>query len=422
MTVKSLTLGAALLLASSAIGHAATIDELQQQIDSMNGEIKALKAAEADKKEAARKETAKPDASAGKSLLERTRFGGYGELDYIFTRENGNGKGGNKFDPHRIVLYMDSQLSPWIELKTELEWEHGGVKDELNEEGELSGEVAVEQAFVDFKLSPCFNVKTGVMLVPLGAVNLYHEPTSINSTERPALDQFLIPSTWSEMGVGIHGSLGKKADYQLLALSGLDGSKFSAGKGLRGGRQNLNQDNNNGKAVAGRLELRPAGNLYTNLSFYHGNSAPSGSAYTTIGAFDGKYSLGSVDLAGEYVFVYQDKPADLGVSDIGRTMSGYWIEGAWHILPDSMKTGRLADSDALIFARWSELDTQEGEVVDPSKSSGRFDRNYTTFGVVFKPTTTVSIKADYQIYDDHRSSGETPLDNDKFQMSVGFVF
>jgi len=412
MTVKTLTLSAALLLASTTIGHATTIDELKRQIDSMNSEIKTLKAGEAGKNE----------GNAAKSLLERTHFGGYGELDYIFTRENGNGKGGNSFDPHRIVLYMDSQLSPWIDLKTELEWEHGGVKDELNEEGELSGEVAVEQAFVDFKLSPAFNVKAGVMLVPLGAVNLYHEPTNFNSTERPALDQFLIPSTWSEMGAGIHGSLGKKADYQLLALNGLDGSKFSAKKGLRDGRQNLNLDNNNGKALAGRLELRPAENLYANLSFYHGNSSVKDRALTTIGAFDGKYSLGSIDLAGEYVFVYQDKTANLGVTDIGRTMSGYWVEGAWHILPSTMKTGRLAEADALVFARWSEFDTQQGEIADPSQSSGRFDRNYTTFGVVFKPTTTVSIKADYQIYDDHRGAGETPLDNDKFQVSVGFVF
>lgn len=428
MNMKNIVLTATLLLGSSAVGHATTIDELQRQIDSMGSEIKALKAAEAaktaaGKTETAKTETARPDTFTGKSLLERTRFGGYGELDYIFSRENGNGKGGNSFDPHRIVLYVDSPLTNWINFTSELEWEHGGVKDELNEEGELSGEVSVEQAYLDFKLSPALNVKAGVMLVPLGAINLYHEPTSINSSERPALDQFLIPSTWSEMGAGIHGALGDKADYQLLLLNGLDGSKFSAKKGLRGGRQNLNVDGNNGKAVAGRLELRPATDLSTNFSFYSGNSADSGkAAYTTIGAVDARYSLGSFDLAGEYVYVYQDKPARLGVSNIGRSMSGYWIEGAWHVMPQKMKTGRLAEADALVYARWSEFDTQQGKVVDPTKESGLYDRNYTNFGVVFKPTTTVSIKADYQIYDDHRKPGEKPLDNDKFQLSVGFVF
>ncbi len=55
-------------------------------------------------------------------------------------------------------------------------------------------------------------------------------------------------------------------------------------------------------------------------------------------------------------------------------------------------------------------------------SSGRFDRNYTTFGLVFKPVTTLAIKADYQIYDDRRGAGEIPLDNDKFQLTLGFVF
>jgi hypothetical protein len=412
MNMKSLTIAVALLLSSSAIGHTTTIDELQSQIDSMSSEIKTLKSAGAGKSE----------GYSGKSLLERTHFGGYGELDYVFTRENGNGNGGNTFDPHRIVLYMDSQLAPWINFTSELEWEHGGVKDEPNSDGTLSGEASVEQAYLDFKLSRAFNIKAGAMLVPLGAINLYHEPTNLNSSERPALDQILIPSTWSEMGAGIHGSLGDRVDYQLLLMNGLDGSKFSAKDGIRDGRQNFNADNNHGKAVAGRLELRPLSNLNTNLSVYSGNSAAQGSAYTTIGAVDAKYSLGSIDLAGEYVYVYQDKPASLGATDIGRNMSGYWVEGAWHVMPKEMKSGRLADADALLFARWSQLDTQQGNIADPAKSSGQFFRNYTNFGVVFKPTTTVSIKADYQLYDDHSSAGETPLDNDKFQLSVGFVF
>jgi hypothetical protein len=34
----------------------------------------------------------------------------------------------------------------------------------------------------------------------------------------------------------------------------------------------------------------------------------------------------------------------------------------------------------------------------------------------------VVVKADYQIYGDHRGSGELPIDNDKFQVSLGFVF
>jgi predicted porin len=172
------------------------------------------------------------------------------------------------------------------------------------------------------------------------------------------------------------------------------------------------------------MKIRPCTNLYTNFSFYTGNSAPSGSpaAYTTVAAFDGKYSIGDFDIAGEYARVYQDNPAALGVTDIGHNMSGYWVEGAYHFMPKSLKKGKLADADAVAFARWSEFNTQDGGAIDPAKVSGRFDRNYTTFGIAFKPATTVVIKADYQIYGDHRAAGEIPLDNDKFQVTLGYVF
>ncbi|ACM20106.1 hypothetical protein Geob_1748 [Geotalea daltonii FRC-32] len=413
---KSFVLMAAVTILGSmaSMARAATVEELQQQVDELRNQVKAIKAPA-------------PSAESGgdgyaKKVWDNTRFGGYGELDYIVTRENGNGKGSNAFDPHRFVLYVNSDLSDWITLNTELEWEHGGVGGDVKDGKKLSGEVLVEQAFLQFKLSRPLNLKAGIMLVPLGATNLYHEPTNFNSSERPQLDRYLIPSTWSEMGAGIYGSLGTKVDYELLVMNGLDGAGFSAKDGVRGGRQNLNADVNRNKAVAGRLEVRPFTNLYTNFSFYTANSAKVGTAYTTIAAFDGKYSIGDLDLAGEYVHVYQDDPRALGVTDIGHNMSGYWVEGAYHVLPKSLKKGKLSEADALIFARYSEFDTQQGSIGDPSKASGKYDRNYTNFGIVFKPTTTLSVKADYQVYDDHRKAGEKALDNDKFQVTLGFVF
>jgi hypothetical protein len=344
------------------------------------------------------------------------RIGGYGELDYIFKKANGNGKEGNTFDPHRFVLYVNADLSESITLNTELEWEHGG-------DSGSDSVVAVEQFFLDFRHQRPLNFKAGLMLVPLGGVNINHEPTNFNSTERPELDKFLIPSTWREMGAGVYGALGDKVDYQLLVMNGLDGSKFSAANGLRSGRQKVEIDNNDSKAIVARLEVRPVTNLYTNFSAYRGDSAAAGKpgAVTTIAAVDGKYSLGRADLSGEYVYIDQAHPERIS-TEIGDRMSGYWVEGAYHILPEGMKRGKLEDADVVAFARYSAFDTQQGHLADPSKASGRFDRNYTTVGVVFKPVTTVAIKADYQIYDDHRNPGELALDNDKFQVTLGFVF
>lgn len=416
---KSLSMLAtfALIFSAAPFAQADTLEDLQQQIRELSAKVQALQ----EEKKPAQDPAPAADPSYGKKLWESTKLGGYGELDYISRSENGNGRGASVFDPHRFVLYVTSGFTDWLTLNAELEWEHGGVKEDVDGD-ELSGEVVVEQAFLDFAIKPYLNVKTGVMLVPLGAINPYHEPTNFNSTERPDLDRYLIPSTWSEMGVGVYGSLGSKVDYQVLLMNGLNGEEFSASNGIRNGRQNLNKDNNRNKAVAGRVEIRPVTNLYTNFSFYSADSAPKGSsAYTTIAAFDGKYSYGDFDLLGEYVHVFQNNPSVLR-DDIGHNMSGYWVEGAYHFMPKAWKTGKLSEADTIVFARYSEFDTQQGSIADPSKASGKFDRSYTNFGLVFKPVPTLAIKADYQIYDDKRQAGEIPLDNDKFQLTLGFVF
>lgn len=407
---------AAIMAAASGQAMAVTMEDLQKQISDLTNEVATLKQApakETAQKEAAAKES--PVVETVKKAMEKTKIGGYGELAFISKKENGNRKGGNYFDPQRIVLYVDSQLNDWISFNSELEWEHGGS------DGGADGGVAVEQAFLDFKLHPAFNVKAGAMLVPLGAVNLYHEPTNFNSTERPQLDRYLIPATWQEMGIAVHGNIGSKANYQVMLSPGLDGNGFSAEKGLREGRQNFGKDSNRNLAVSGRLEVNPLTNLYTNFSFYTGNSAKTGDAYTTIAAFDGKYSIGDFDLMGEYVQIFQSNP-DILTPDpadhaIGRRMSGYWVEGAYRFLPKSLKTGKLSDADATIFVRYSEFDTLGGR----SSAAGSFERSYTTTGIAFKPTSTVVVKADYQFYNDKRPAAEK-LDNDKVELMFGFVF
>src|SRR6185369_863486 len=393
-----------LFLAASS--RADSITDLQQQVDELKGKIQEL---QPQKKVESRSE--KSDYLKG--LWGNTNISGYGELDYIFTKENGNGNGGNTLDPHRVVLNVTSQLADWINFNSELEWEHGGS------DGGADGSISVEQAYLTFRLNQAFNVKSGVMLMPMGAINQNHEPISFYSSARPALDRILIPSTWQEMGIGMSGALHDKVDYQLMAVTGLDGTGFDGENGLREGRQGFGKDNNRNFAVTGRLDIRPIQNMTTSVSLYSGNSAPSGSqsAYTTIAAFDGRYRLSDFELAGEYVHVYQDHPELLN-TEIGRNMSGYWVEGAWHAMPNAWKQGKLANADTVLFARYSELNTQDGGAVDPSKTSGRFNRNYTTVGVSFLPVPSVAIKADYQFFGDKRTAGETALDNDKFQVTV----
>lgn len=95
------------LLAAASMAGAATADELQRQLDDLSSQVRALQAEKASPTPAP---NTAPEGYLSK-VLDRTRFGGYGELDYTMKRENGNGKGGNSFDPHRFVLYVNSDLA-----------------------------------------------------------------------------------------------------------------------------------------------------------------------------------------------------------------------------------------------------------------------------------------------------------------------
>ena len=66
-----------------------------------------------------------------------------------------------------------------------------------DEDDKLGGAVEVEQLFIDFIANDHFAWRSfGVDVVPVGYINLFHEPTQYYSTNRPEIYDALIPSTW----------------------------------------------------------------------------------------------------------------------------------------------------------------------------------------------------------------------------------
>ena len=105
-------------------------------------------------------------------------------------------------DFHRFVLIVNHSFSPRIRFVGELELEHAFVEG-LEERGELE----LEQAYVDFLLSASFNVRAGMLLVPMGIINERHEPPVYHGVERPFVDTVIIPTTWFETGAGMFGEV-----------------------------------------------------------------------------------------------------------------------------------------------------------------------------------------------------------------------
>ena len=53
--------------------------------------------------------------------------------------------------------------------------------------------------------------------MPVGIINVYHEPPTFNGVDRPEVDTLVIPSTWREPGFGIFGELTTGLSYQLYS-------------------------------------------------------------------------------------------------------------------------------------------------------------------------------------------------------------
>ena len=152
-------------------------------------------------------------------------LGGYAQIDY----NEPNGSAAGKLDVHRMVVLFGYKFNDKVSFLTEIEYEH--VK-----------EVYVEQAYLKYKAGNV-NVLAGLMLVPMGIINEYHEPTTFYGVERPNVDKYIVPTTWREMGVGISGNIDNASlKYQAYIFNGFKSYVGGAGvlrgsDGLRKGRQ-----------------------------------------------------------------------------------------------------------------------------------------------------------------------------------------
>lgn len=328
----------------------------------------------------------------------RFHFGGYGEIHFV----QDSGPGGERIDLSRFVFYLGYDFADWITLHSETEIEHGFVEGS-------QGEIAVEQLHLDLDFTPGFHVRVGRYLQPLGIVNQRHEPPSFQGVERPEVETYIVPSTWSGDGLGCFGDLGEDWKYQLYLGSSLDGSGIDPIEGLHEARQE-GQPGLSQPALSGRVDWQAASSLRTGLGLFTGgldNGAegvdPGNSASATVVCLDAQWSTGAFDFAGLYALDSIDGAETLAPG-VAERMQGWYLEGAWHWLPDSAKTGRLADADARLFARYESLDTQAG-MPDGVAADPAGERTILTVGASFSPVSNLVFKLDYQVRDDQTAAG-----------------
>lgn len=357
-----------------------------------------------------------PSASKVYAVPSGLSVGGYGEFLYeskAATLQDGTRIGTTKkADALRLVLYTGYKFSDRIVFNSEIEFEHGGYSDELP-----AGEVIVEFAYLDFLINKSFNIRAGQMLVPMGFINELHEPPAFLGARRPQVERTIIPATWHENGVGVHGDLPGNLTYRVYVMNGLDATKFSA-SGIRDGRQAGKEANAQSLAWTGRLDWAPQPGILVGTSFYTGNSNQSGGGeaitttvwdlhteYRARGfQFRGLYTRGTNSEAGVAVLALTDPAREVGTKQWG----GY-LEAGYDLLKGSKQ--------ALIpYVRYERIDANQSVVAGVAKDASQ-DRTLLTTGVAYKPIPQVALKADWT-----RDENRARTGRDQFSLALGYTF
>lgn len=339
-------------------------------------------------------------------------LGAYGEVKY-HQPEDANGE----LDVHRLVMLLGYRFSDKVQFFSEVEFEH-------------AHELEVEQAFVNYNIARNLNLRAGLMLVPMGIINVYHEPTTFNGVDRPRMDHDLVPSTWREIGIGFSGRINSASiAYEAYVFNGFksvdeDGNGLIGGStGLREGHQEGMEATINTPNFSAKMDYYGLPGLKVGLAGYVGRTEAPDEMKDVRGAdvgvamlgLDARYSINKFSARGELIYAsLTDTEAynELTGNDLGSAFSGWYAELAYNLLPQASKQKLDA------FARYEQYDTH-ADTAGSLPRNDAYNRNDLTLGLSYHVTPGVVFKGDYQIMDDAVPGSDL---KNQFNFGVGVWF
>lgn len=337
-------------------------------------------------------------------------IGGYGELTL-----NAPTNGPGVIDLRRFVLFFGHDFSERIRFYSEVEVEHA-VSSASDQ-----GEAEIEQAYLDGLLSRRINLRGGLILMPVGIINIYHEPPSFNGVDRPDVDTFVIPTTWREPGVGVFGELAEGLRYQVYLVNGFNANRFTAESALREGHQEAQLAHAGDFGGVVRLDYEPILGTVLGASAYGAtsrNTLPASVGNVPVGLFEvdvrtrrGPFSAraeAALLLVGDATALNRalqsGSPDQQAAGPVASQSRGGYAEVAYDLFSLFDPTSTQA---VTAFARFDYADTQ-ASVPAGFQSRMEFRRISEILGLVYRPIPQIALKADYRFRQlgDGTNSGE----------------
>ncbi len=357
----------------------------------------------------------------------RVTMGMYAEIDY--NQQFGDSvKHAGNLDAHRLVLLFAYKFTNRATFVTEIEVEH-------------VSEIYIEQAFLNVKVNDKLNVKGGMLLIPMGIINEYHEPTIRNGVERPNVDVSIVPTTWREIGLGISGNFNNASlAYQLYIVNGFLGyngeGKFRGSDAYRKGRQKGAESVISSPNLSAKIDYYGIPGLKIGFAGYFGKSQTTAfngmnpddnylmeTADSTVISIamlglDARYRYKNFTARGEFIYSSNKNTGAYNQftgRDLGEALLGFYIEAAYDFWP---MIANNTNHSLTPFARIEKYNTQQ-KMTDQSLINSAYDRFDLVTGLGFWISPGAVIKADYQML-----MNKVPNSNavNMFNMGIGIWF
>ena len=360
----------------------------------------------------------------------RLNIGGYGEVHFNQPFTQGQ-KNLSTLDVHRIVMFLGYNFSPKTQFVSEIEFEY-------------AKELWVEQAFLQHRINSYINFRAGLMLVPMGIINEYHEPTTFNGVERPVIDNRISLSTWREVGLGFSGNiLPLTVKYQLYAVGGLNGydtkGVFTGSSGLREGRQKGSKAYASSPALTGKVEFYGISNLNLGLSGYFGKSqsklysklskddtaslarADSSTVGISMIGADARYQLKGMELRGQLYYTSFSNTEQYNAftgtvtsnNDLGKSMLGYYAEAGYNVF----RLFTSIEQELIPFIRYEFYDMHNSVDAETDKNLN-YRNTIITTGLTLRLNRKAVLKTDLQFTKAGSSDDYTRV----FNAGIGVMF
>ena len=333
------------------------------------------------------------------SSASATAVGGYGELTL-----NAPADGPAIVDLRRVVLFVGHNFNEHLRFYSELEVEHAVASS-----GD-QGEFEVEQAYLDGLFTRRFNLRAGLIIMPVGIINVYHEPPTFNGVDRPQVDTLVIPSTWREPGFGVFGELATGLTYQLYLVNGFNANGFTAETGVADGHQEAQLARARDFGAVARLSYEPRLATIFGVSAYGATSGNTlrpivgnvpvwlfeADARTRMRGFSARGELafmfiGDAEALNQYFMSPNATAEQMMATPVASQLRGGYLEVGYNILQLALPS---TAQDLTLFARYDYANTQ-ASVPAGFAANPEFVRTTFIAGLTYRPIPEIALKLDY---------------------------